>query len=103
MMTLDSWSAITLELMEVYPWAWIPSVSYILLLSFLIVNLVIAVICDAVAEVNREEIHKEVEHIKSFSVVFDSSAADTREMKQDMRALTLQMSVLFQENREIKS
>lgn len=55
LMTLDSWSAITRELMTVYPWAWLPLFCFVMVSSFIVINLVIAVICDAVAGMQHEE------------------------------------------------
>jgi len=56
-MTMDGWSDICRELMEVYWWAWIPFCSYVILTGFIVVNLIIAVICDAISDItsNMEE------------------------------------------------
>jgi len=53
-MTMDSWAEICREVMEVYWWAWIPFLAYVILSAFIVVNLVIAVICDAIADVNDD-------------------------------------------------
>mmetsp|Transcript_5518 Transcript_5518/g.8418 ORF Transcript_5518/g.8418 Transcript_5518/m.8418 type:complete len:93 (-) Transcript_5518:1904-2182(-) len=42
-MTLDNWSSVTKEVMAVYAWAWIPLVSFIMLSSFGIIEIAIAV------------------------------------------------------------
>jgi len=65
MMTLDSWSYITKQVQAVYPWAWIIFTTFVLISSFIIINLVIAVICDAVSEVHREEIESQVRRVNS--------------------------------------
>mmetsp|Transcript_18865 Transcript_18865/g.38096 ORF Transcript_18865/g.38096 Transcript_18865/m.38096 type:complete len:343 (+) Transcript_18865:86-1114(+) len=49
MMTMDSWSTIMKQIQEEYPTAWIPFVIFIILTGFVVVNLIIAVICDAVS------------------------------------------------------
>jgi len=48
MMTLDNWADICFEIQIVYPWAWVPFVCFIIITGFVVVNLIIAVICDAV-------------------------------------------------------
>ena len=48
MMTLDNWADICFEIQIVYPWAWVPFVFFIIITGFVVVNLIIAVICDAV-------------------------------------------------------
>jgi len=55
LMALDSWSSLTRTLMTVYPWAWLPMIWFVISSSFIVINLVIAVICDAVAGMNRED------------------------------------------------
>ncbi len=50
-MTLESWSmGIVRPVMEVYPWAWIAFVPFILITSFAVINLFIAVIVNAMTE-----------------------------------------------------
>lgn len=53
LMTLENWSTITRDLMAVYWWAWIPMICFVLVSSFIVINLVIAVICDAVASTQK--------------------------------------------------
>ncbi len=55
-MTLESWSmGIVRPVMEVHPWAWAVFVPFIVLSSFTVLNLVIAVIIDSIQSLNREE------------------------------------------------
>ena len=65
LMTMDSWSSITKEVMAVYSWAWLPFITFVVISSFIIINLVIAVICDAVAELQRNELEAQVKRINS--------------------------------------
>lgn len=53
--TLENWSGITRDLMQVYSWAWIPMMTFVLISSFIVINLVIAVICDAVAKLHSND------------------------------------------------
>ncbi|NVE94622.1 ion transporter [Altererythrobacter sp. JGD-16] len=63
-MTLESWSmGIVRPVMEVYPYAWAFFVPFILLTSFIVLNLFIGVIVNAMSEATDEEAHDEREEI----------------------------------------
>ncbi|MBD2842397.1 ion transporter [Erythrobacter sp. KMU-140] len=63
-MTLESWSmGIVRPVMEVFPWAWMFFVPFILITSFIVLNLFIGVIVNAMAEATDEEAHDEREEI----------------------------------------
>lgn len=63
-MTLESWSmGIVRPVMEVHPYAWLFFVPFILLTSFIVLNLFIGVIVNAMAEATGEEAHNEREEI----------------------------------------
>ncbi|KLI63239.1 ion transporter [Aurantiacibacter marinus] len=63
-MTLESWSmGIVRPVMEVYPYSWAFFVPFILLTSFIVLNLFIGVIVNAMAEATDEEAHDERETI----------------------------------------
>lgn len=49
MTTLEGWAAIVRQIQPEYPWAWLVFVSYVTLTSFILFSIMIAVICDAVA------------------------------------------------------
>ena len=54
-MTLDGWSDIAREVMAVYSWAWLPFVIFVIVTGFVVVNLIIAVICDAISALHDDE------------------------------------------------
>lgn len=54
-MTLDSWADIAREVMVVYRWAWLPFICFVIITGFIVVNLIIAVICDAISALNDDE------------------------------------------------
>jgi voltage-gated sodium channel len=63
-MTLESWSmGIVRPVMEQYPYAWTFFVPFILLTSFIVLNLFIGVIVNAMSEATEEEAHDEREAI----------------------------------------
>lgn len=53
-MTLDGWASISREAMETYWWAWLPFCAFVIISGFIIVNLIIAVICDAIGMLDEE-------------------------------------------------
>lgn len=54
MMTLDNWASIARQVMAVYPWAWAVFVPFVIISGFIIVNLIIAVICDAISALHTD-------------------------------------------------
>ena len=48
MMTADGWADICREIMRFEPWAWLPFISYVIVTSSVVTNLIIAVICDSI-------------------------------------------------------
>ncbi|MFU7527815.1 ion transporter [Qipengyuania sp. ASV99] len=63
-MTLESWSmGIVRPVMEEFPYAWAFFVPFILLTSFIVLNLFIGVIVNAMAEATEDEAHGEREEI----------------------------------------
>jgi len=55
LMTLDSWTDVAREVMAVYSWAWMPIGSYVIITGFVVVNLIIAVICDAISALHEDD------------------------------------------------
>ena len=55
-MTMDGWADICREIMLYQPLAWIPFVAFVILTAFVCLNLVIAVICDAVGNNHEEDL-----------------------------------------------
>lgn len=65
LMFLDNWAVITKELMHKVWWAWIPILGFIIISTFIVVNLIIAVICDAVAAIQTGEVSKHVDEMQN--------------------------------------
>lgn len=64
-MTLDGWSEVTKEVMATNQWAWLPFMSFIIVSSFTFLNLVIAVLCEAVSNIHHEKHEERVKEIQS--------------------------------------
>ncbi|MEL7447314.1 MAG: ion transporter, partial [Pseudomonadota bacterium] len=76
-MTLESWSmGIVRPVMEIYPYAWAFFVPFILLTSFIVLNLFIGVIVNAMSEAT-EDAHDEREEI----------IHQLKELREDIAAL----------------
>jgi voltage-gated sodium channel len=54
-LTLESWPDIMGEVIDDHPWAWIYFVSYVLIASFLLINMVIAILINSLEEVKAME------------------------------------------------
>merc|ERR1719438_165356 len=54
MMTLNDWSPIARDAIAMYPWAWFPFILYIILQSFIMMNLIIAALCNAITIVREQ-------------------------------------------------
>ena len=65
-MTLESWSmGIVRPVMEVYPYAWVFFVPFIFVVTFVMINLVVAIIVDAMAILNKKEEETILEEVHS--------------------------------------
>ncbi len=54
-LTLESWPDIMGEVIDDHPWAWIYFISYVLTASFLLINMVIAILINSLEEVKAME------------------------------------------------
>jgi hypothetical protein len=56
-MTLDNWADISRQVMKApnLRWTWLPFISFVIITGFVVVNLIIAVICDAVSALQEDE------------------------------------------------
>lgn len=76
MMTLDGWAEICREVMAEYSYAWIPIITYVIITGFVVVNLVIAVICDAVSALQEDTKAKLHGNYQSQHFAGDASEGD---------------------------
>jgi len=84
-MTLESWSmGIVRPIMEVYPLAWIFFVPFIFMATFIIVNLIIAIVVDAMNEMNANE---EEHIIKEFHAGEDAAKLEIQQLRNDIKEL----------------
>jgi voltage-gated sodium channel len=84
-MTLESWSmGIVRPILEVHPYAWAFFIPFIFVATFIMINLIIAIVVDAMGEINKqeeahvfEEIHASEEHMHN----------DIQQLKEEMKEI----------------
>ncbi len=88
-MTLESWSmGIVRPVMEIYPYAWMFFVPFILIVTFVMVNLFVAIIVDAMSalkEDGEEKLHEELE--VSSKHIEQEVSREISELKDEIRGL----------------
>ncbi len=96
-MTLESWSmGIVRPVMEVFPWAWAFFVPFILVTTFAVLNLVVAVIVNSMQMVHEAEQKVELEAERQ--IVHDENAAIVSEIQALRRELGELKSLLKQDS-----
>ena len=84
-MTLESWSmGIVRPVMEVHPYAWIFFVPYILIATFIMINLIIAVVVDAMSDLTKKEEESIIDGVK---ILEDESAAEIKKLQMEIQEL----------------
>ncbi len=84
-MTLESWSmGIVRPVMEVHPYAWIFFVPYILIATFIMINLIIAVVVDAMSDLTKKEEENIIDGVK---VLEDGSAVEIKKLQMEIQEL----------------
>ena len=84
-MTLESWSmGIVRPIMEVYPLAWVFFVPFIFVSTFIIVNLIIAIVVDAMNDMNATD---EAEQVEIRQENTDALQEEVILLRKDIQAL----------------
>ncbi len=89
-MTLESWSmGISRPVMAVHPWAWIYFVSFVLISSYTIINVIVGIVVNAVSEISAaEEVHKaEQEAKRQAKEPAGETSPDHNELADQLKAL----------------
>lgn len=84
-MFMDDWSSVTRELMAEYTLAWVPLLVFIIVCNFIAVNLIIAVICDAVSQLQSNELSTQMEALQSST--HELLIHNERRQKAEVKAL----------------
>jgi voltage-gated sodium channel len=88
-MTLESWSmGIVRPVMEIYPYAWVFFVPFILTTSFTVLNLFIGIIVDAMQSQHEEELAEEQEATRARRrSEFEQVMGELHELRAEIRDL----------------
>ncbi len=82
-MTLESWSmGIVRPVMEVYPLSWIFFLIFIFVATFIMVNLIVAIVVDAMSQINKDE---EEHIIDTTSTMLEKSGQHTSQDIQELK------------------
>nr|5EK0_A Chain A, Chimera of bacterial Ion transport protein and human Sodium channel protein type 9 subunit alpha [synthetic construct]5EK0_B Chain B, Chimera of bacterial Ion transport protein and human Sodium channel protein type 9 subunit alpha [synthetic construct]5EK0_C Chain C, Chimera of bacterial Ion transport protein and human Sodium channel protein type 9 subunit alpha [synthetic construct]5EK0_D Chain D, Chimera of bacterial Ion transport protein and human Sodium channel protein type 9 sub len=87
-MTLESWSmGIVRPLMEVYPYAWVFFIPFIFVVTFVMINLVVAIIVDAMAILNQKEEQHIIDEVQSHEDNINNEIIKLREEIVELKEL----------------
>lgn len=82
-MTLESWSmGIVRPIMEVHPYAWTFFIPFIFMVTFIMINLIVAVVVDAMATINQTDDASVVEEVNNYEI-----KNEMQELKGEIREL----------------
>ena len=65
MLTLENWPSLMQAGIEIHPWSWIFFVSYVLIASFIVINILIAIIINSMEEVREAEMAEERQGVEA--------------------------------------
>lgn len=63
-MTLDDWNQITKDVLEIYPLAWMYFISFILIVSYILLNFIVGIIISSLGLMIDRERHETISQIK---------------------------------------
>ena len=87
-MTLESWSmGIVIPIMDVYPYAWVFFVPFILVVTFIMINLVVAIIVDAMAILNKKEEETILDEVQSNEIQINDEIKKLRTEISELKYL----------------
>lgn len=91
MMTLDNWASIARQVIRVYKWAWAPFIAFVIISGFIVVNLIIAVICDAISALHKDD---KMKLGGTYDDDTDDSDSQEMEIREQLDCLEEQMEKL---------
>lgn len=92
MMTLD-WTNVSRQVMKVYPSSWAVFVSFVMISSFMVYNLVIAVVCDSVAIIEASNKEDNMETLQNEEM---ENLGHVRELTKRVDLLAAQQTVVLE-------
>ncbi len=86
-LTFEDWTDVMYEAMEVYPWAWVYFVSFVIIAAFVFINLFIAVIIGEMQKLQdsdmKDEIHEDSEKLDLLLKEIKDLKQEVKELKKD--------------------
>ncbi|MEO1294061.1 MAG: ion transporter, partial [Pseudomonadota bacterium] len=88
-MTLENWAdGIARPMMEIYPWAWLFFVVFVVVTAFAVLNLFIGIIVDAMQDDREEALEEHRDEVEQFERErFDEILAEVKALRQEVTAL----------------
>ena len=110
LLTMDEWSDVVFLTQEKYWWAWMPLVTYMILTAIVVINMIIAVLCETVTRIRHEEEEQESlleETTKKLEASNETEkrneeVIEFRESLESMINIQLSLSVKFPDNQQIQ-
>ncbi|RXJ69225.1 ion transporter [Halarcobacter ebronensis] len=85
-LTFEDWTDVMYEAMEVYPWAWIYFVSFVIIAAFVFFNLFVAVIIGEMQKIQESDFHNEIhEDSKKLDLLIE----EIKDLKQEVKQLKI--------------
>ncbi|QKF82488.1 ion transporter [Halarcobacter ebronensis] len=85
-LTFEDWTDVMYEAMEVYPWAWIYFVSFVIIAAFVFFNLFVAVIIGEMQKIQESDFHNEIhEDSKKLDLLLE----EIKDLKQEVKELKI--------------
>lgn len=89
-MTLESWSmGIVRPIMEVYPSAWVFFVVFIFIATFIMVNLIVAIVVDAMSEINKSEEQHIIQEVQNSDQHTSEQIIELKNQIQELKQILI--------------
>jgi len=96
-MTLESWSmGIVRPIMDVHPYAWVFFVPFIFIVTFIMINLIIAIVVDAMNEIKDEEQNTIIDEIHTSE---DHTKIEVEKLRSEIKELK---ELIIEQNRKVQ-
>lgn len=98
--TLESWSmGIARPVMKVYPWAWMYFVPFVMISSYIVLNVVVGVVVNATSDISEDDNISMKDKIKAKKVTNTEISEQINELKEHI----LQLEAKLEENKKDES
>jgi len=95
MLTLE-WAAVARSCIDEYSWAWAPIVIFVMITSFIVFNLIVAVVCDAVSELHETKTKKRKSERKI------THRKQMEELKVQIKSLSAEVNIMVKDQERIQ-